>query len=174
MTTSDYTPVGQAKAITELLTLVFGLLHHDSGQFFGFRFLKGGLLDWIATVRSRRRSPKPPNAVSEIPLYCLYTIGYGVGMVCRGGIGGGFRAAGGRTRKNLPFLDRKKKRFQLKSDSIFNANNPYMVVASLHFVLRINSPRSLSLHRSRGGVVENGNAPVPGGGGEHRFAPSSL
>ena len=49
--------------------------------------------------------------------------------------------------KNLPFLDRKKSRFQLKSYSIFNANNPYMVVTSLHFVLRINSPRSLSLHR---------------------------
>ena len=85
-------------------------------------------------------------------------------MVCRGGIGVGFRAAVGRTKKNVPFLDRKKKRFQLKSYSILNANNPYMVVASLDFVLRINSPRSfsLSLHRSRGGVVENASASARG------------
>jgi hypothetical protein len=58
-------------------------------------------------------------------------------MVCSGGSVGCFRAAVGRTKKKLPFLDRKKSRFQLKSYSIFNANNPYMVVASLHFVLRI-------------------------------------
>ena len=76
--------------------------------------------------------------------------------------------------ENFALLDRKKSRFQLKSYSILNANNPYMVVASLHFVLRINSPRSLSLHRSRGGVVENASASARGGGGEHRFAPSSL
>ena len=40
----------------------------------------------------------------------------------------------------LPFLDFLKNRIQLKTYSVFHANNPYMVVASLHFVFANRCP----------------------------------